>query len=75
MAVAAGAAAAMAMTTAARYEGRVGGPKRCIYGDTLTILKPIFSIDSKKEPLTLDDFKIKMPSFKRREEKSSHDIN
>ena len=25
-----------------------------IYGDTLTVPKPIFSIDSEKEPLTLD---------------------
>ena len=27
-----------------------------IYGDTLTIPKPIFGIDSEKEPLTLDGF-------------------
>lgn len=27
-----------------------------IYGDTLTVPKPIFGIDSKKEPLTLDGF-------------------
>jgi len=27
-----------------------------IYGDTLTMPKPIFGIDSKKEPLTLDGF-------------------
>ena len=30
--------------------------------------KPIFGIDSKKEPLTLDGFKIERPSFERREE-------
>ena len=29
-----------------------------IYGDTLTILKPIFGIDSENEPLTLDGFEI-----------------
>ena len=38
-----------------------------IYGDTLTVLKPIFGIDFEKEPLTLDDFEIKKPSFERRE--------
>ena len=30
--------------------------------------KPIFGIDSKNEPLTLDGFEIKKPSFERREE-------
>ena len=30
--------------------------------------KPIFGIDSEKEPLTLDGFKIKKPTFERREE-------
>ena len=39
-----------------------------IYGDTLTILKPIFGIDSKKEPLTLDGIEIEKPNFERREE-------
>ena len=39
-----------------------------IYGDTLTVPKPIFGIDSKKEPLTLDGFEIERPSFERREE-------
>ena len=39
-----------------------------IYGDTLTVPKPIFGIDSEKEPLTLDGFKIERPSFERREE-------
>ena len=37
-----------------------------IYGDTLTIPKPIFSIDSEKEPLTLDGFEIGKPGFGRR---------
>ena len=40
-----------------------------IYGDTLTVPKPIFGIDSEKKPLTLDDFEIERPSFERREEK------
>ena len=40
-----------------------------IYGDTLTIPKPIFDIDSKKEPLTLDGLEIKKPGFERKEEK------
>ena len=39
-----------------------------IYGGTLTISKPIFGIDSEKEPLTLDSFKIKKYGFGRREE-------
>ena len=39
-----------------------------IYGETLTVPKPIFGIDSKKEPLTLDGFEIEKPSFERREE-------
>ena len=39
-----------------------------IYGDTLTVPKPIFGIDSEKEPLTLDGFKIERPSFEKREE-------
>ena len=39
-----------------------------IYGDTLTAPKPIFGIDSEKEPLTLDGFEIERPGFKRREE-------
>ena len=39
-----------------------------IYGDTLTILKPIFGIDFEKKPLTLDEFEIEKPSFGRREE-------
>ena len=30
--------------------------------------KPIFGIDSEKEPLTLDGFEIKKPTFERREE-------
>ena len=39
-----------------------------IYGDTLIAPKPIFGFDSKKEPLTLDGFEIKRPSFDRKEE-------
>ena len=39
-----------------------------IYGDTLTIPKPTFGIDSKKDPKTLDGFKIEKPSFERRVE-------
>jgi len=39
-----------------------------IHGDTLIITKPIFGIDSEKEPLTLDGFEIKKPGFERREE-------
>ena len=39
-----------------------------IYGDTLTVPKPIFSIDSRKEPLTLHGFEIEKPSFEIREE-------
>ena len=34
----------------------------------MTILKPIFGIDSKNEPLTLDGFGIEKPGFGRREE-------
>ena len=39
-----------------------------IYGDTLIMPKPIFGIDSEKEPLTLDGFGIESPSLERREE-------
>ena len=39
-----------------------------IYGDTLTVLEPIFGIDSEKEPLTLDGFEIERSGFERREE-------
>ena len=38
-----------------------------IYGDTLTMPKPIFGIDSEKEPLTLDGFEIERPGFEKRE--------
>ena len=41
-----------------------------IYGDTLTMPKPIFGTDYKKEPLTLDGFEIYKPSFERREEEA-----
>ena len=37
-----------------------------IYGDTLTVPKPIYDIDSKKELLTLDGFKIERPSFEKK---------
>ena len=37
-----------------------------IYGDTLTMPKPIFGIDSEKEPLTLDGFEIERPGFEKR---------
>ena len=39
-----------------------------IYGDTLTVPKPIFGIDSEKEPLTLDGFEIERLGLERREE-------
>lgn len=39
-----------------------------IYGDTLTMPKLVFGIDSEKEPLTLDDFEIKKPGFEKRGE-------
>ena len=39
-----------------------------IYGNTLTIPKPIFGLDSEKEPLTLDGFEIEKPGFEKREE-------
>ena len=39
-----------------------------IYGNTLTTLKPVFGINSKKKPLTLDGFEIERPGFERREE-------
>ncbi|XP_075663062.1 uncharacterized protein LOC142632568 [Castanea sativa] len=37
------------------------------YGDTLTVPKPVYGIDSEKDPLTLDGFMIERPSFKKRE--------
>ena len=39
-----------------------------IYGNTLIVPKSIFNIDSEKELLTLDGFKIEGPSFEMREE-------
>ena len=36
--------------------------------------KPIFGIDSEKEPLTLDGFEIKKPTFERREEEEVEKI-
>ena len=41
-----------------------------IFSNTLTIPKPIFGIDSKKEPLTLDGFEIEKLGFERREEEA-----
>ena len=38
-----------------------------MYGDTFTVPKPIYGIDIKKEPLTLDFFEIERPGFERRE--------
>ena len=37
-----------------------------IYGDILTVPKPIYDIDSKKESLTLDGFKIERPGFEKK---------
>ena len=39
-----------------------------IYRDTLTVPKPVYGIDSKKEPLTLDGFEIEKPGFEKRGE-------
>ena len=39
-----------------------------IYGDTLTVPKPVYVINSEKEPLTLDGFEIERPGFEKREE-------
>ena len=39
-----------------------------IYGDTLTVPKPVYGIDSKKEPLALDCFEIKRPGFEKKGE-------
>ena len=38
-----------------------------IYGDTLTVPKPVYGIDSEKEPLTLDGFEIERLGFEKRE--------
>ena len=38
-----------------------------IYRDTLIVPKPVYGIDSEKEPLTLDGFEIKKPGFEKRE--------
>ena len=45
------------------YEGTIV----TIYGDTLTIPKPVYGIDSEKEPLTLDGFEIERLGFEKRE--------
>ena len=39
-----------------------------IYRNTLTVPKPVYGIDSEKEPLTLDGFEIKRPDFENRED-------
>ena len=39
-----------------------------IYGDTLTMPKPVYGIDSEKKPLTLDGFEIERPSFEKRKD-------
>ena len=39
-----------------------------IYGDTLTLPKLVYGIDSEKEPLTLDGFEIEKPDIEKREE-------
>jgi len=39
-----------------------------IYRDTLSVPKPVYGIDSKKEPLTLDGFEIEKLCFEKREE-------
>ena len=44
------------------------GPIVTIYGDTLTVPKPVYGIDFEKEPLTLDGLKIKKPGFGKRGE-------
>ena len=51
-----------------------GGAIVTIYGDTLTIPKPFFDIDSKKEPLTLDGFETEKPSFGRIEQQDAKKI-
>ena len=47
-----------------RYKGAIV----TIYGDTLTIPKPIFGINSKNQPIKLDGFKIEKSGFEKREE-------
>ena len=39
-----------------------------IYRNTLTVPKPVYGIDSEKEPLTLDGFEIERPGFEKRED-------
>ena len=46
------------------HEGVIG----TIYGYTLTVPKPVYGIDSEKEPLTLDGFEIEKPGFEKRGE-------
>ena len=44
------------------YEGAIV----TVYGDTLTIPKPIFGIQFKNEPVTLDGFEIEKLGFEKR---------
>ena len=44
------------------------GAMMTIYRDALTVLKPIYDIDLKKEPLTLDGFEIEKPGFEKKGE-------
>lgn len=43
------------------YEGAIV----TIFGDTISLPKPIFGIQSKKEPMTLDGFEIEKSGFER----------
>ena len=45
-----------------------GGAIVTIYEDTLIVPKPVYGIDSEKEPLSLDGFEIERPSFEKKEE-------
>ena len=46
------------------YEGAI----LTIYGDTLTVPKPVYGIDFEKESLIWDGFKIERPGFEKKEE-------
>ena len=45
-----------------------------IYRDTLAVAKPVYGIDSKKEPLTMDGFEIEKLGFENREEEEVEKI-
>ena len=45
-----------------------------IYRDTLIVPKPVYGIDSKKEPLTLDGFEIEKLGFEKRGEEEVEKI-